>query len=170
MARILRKLMAFLSPQEAQETAARIYCLAQETDEEISAILKDPLVRSLYDYDGRFFTARRIRLFHTAFDGPHLLESLSDSNLELFFLGKDKRGGIRRLLEDVEKHARLAWARRMNWEDFQTLGLLPPDVLNEILEGARERMEAEPPQPSAEELIFFQSFEEQMESSFRDSR
>ena len=54
----------------------------------------------------------------------------------------------------------------MNWEEFQTLGLVPPEVLDALIKGARERMgeaETDPPRLFPEEQIFFQSFEEQME-------
>ena len=54
--RIQNKLKEFLSAQEARETAARVHNLALDIDDEIGKILKDPLVRRLYEYDGQFFT------------------------------------------------------------------------------------------------------------------
>jgi hypothetical protein len=162
---IQKKLRAFLSVQEARETATRVYHLALDIDEEIGTILKDPLVGRLYEYDGQFFTPRGTRYFHTAFDGLHLLQWLSDSNLETFFRGRGKRAAIRWMLEELGKHAWVARVRRMNWEEFQNLGLVRQEVLDAIIDGARERLrETNPPRLSAEEQAFFQSFEAQMES------
>jgi len=164
---IRNKLGEFLSVQEARETATRVHNLALETDEEIGRILKDPLVGRLYEYDGQFFTPRGTRYFHTAFDGLHLLKWLSNSSLETFFRWKGKHGAIEWMMEELAKHACVARVRRMNWEEFQTLGLVPQEVLDAIISGAGERRrEANPPRLSAEEEAFFQSFEEQMESRY----
>jgi hypothetical protein len=164
-ARIQNELRAFLSAQEARETATHVYNLALDIDEDIGRILRDPLVGRLYEYDGQFFTPRGTRLFHTAFDGLHLLKSLTDSILAAFFRGKEKHSAIRWLLEEQGKHAWLAKRRRMNWEESHTLGVLPKEVLEAILKGTWERrreVEAGPPGLSLEERAFFQSFEEQM--------
>lgn len=59
--RIEKELSEFLSAQEARETAACVYNLAIEIDDEIDKILKDPLVRRLYEYDGKLFTPRGTR-------------------------------------------------------------------------------------------------------------
>jgi hypothetical protein len=93
--RIHSELKEFLSAQEARETATHVYKLALEIDEEIGRILKDPLVRRLYEYDGQFFTPRGTRGFHTAFDGSNLLKWLSDSILATFFRGREKHIAIR---------------------------------------------------------------------------
>jgi hypothetical protein len=162
---IQTKLREFLSVQEARETAARVHNLALDIDKEIGRILKDPLVRRLYEYDGQFFTPRGTGYFHTAFDGLHLLQWLSDSSVETFFRGRAKHDAIRWMLEELGKHAWVARVRRMNWEEFQTLGLVQQEVLDAIINGARERWrETIPPRLSSEEQAFFQSFEEQMES------
>ena len=164
--RIHNELKEFLSAQEARETATHVYNLALEIDEEIGRILKDPLVRRLYEYDGQFFTPRGTRGFHTAFDGLHLLESLSDSILKAFFRGREKHFAIRWLLEELGKHAWVAKRRRINWEESHTLGLVPKEVLEAIFERASERRgeaEADPSRLSLEEQAFFQFFEEQME-------
>jgi hypothetical protein len=162
---IQKKLRAFLSVQEARETATRVHNLALDIDEEIGRLLKDPLVRRLYEYDGQFFTPRGGRYFHTAFDGLHLLQWLSNSSLETFFRGRGKHDAIRWMLEELGKHAWVARVRRMNWEEFQTLGLVQQEVLDAIINGARERWrETNPSRLSSEEQAFFQSFEEQMES------
>src|ERR1019366_4866381 len=61
------------------------------------------------------------------------------------------------LLDEVDKHACVARIRRMNWEEFRTLGMLPPEVLEAILQESRERMreaEAGPPRLSSEEQAF----------------
>jgi hypothetical protein len=164
--RIQNKLREYLSAQEARETATRVHNLALDIDEDIGRILKDPLVRRLYEYDGQFFTPRGTRLFHTAFDGIHLLQSLSDSIIETFFRGREKHFTVRWMLEELGKHAWVAKRRRMNWEECQTLGLVPKEVLDAIIKDSLERRaaaETEPPELSLEERAFFQSFEEQME-------
>jgi hypothetical protein len=165
--RIQSELKEFLSAQEARETAAQVYNLALDVDEDIGRILKDPLARGLYDYDGQFFTPRGTRHFHTAFDGLRLLKWLSDSMLATFFGGREKHFAIRWLLEELGKHAWVAKRRRMNWEESHTLDLVPKEVLEAIIKTAWERrseVEAGPPPLSLEEQAFFQSFEEQMES------
>jgi len=164
--RIQNELREFLSADEARETATRAYNLALDIDEDIGRLLKDPLVRRLYEYDGQFFTPRGTRLFHTAFDGLHLLRSLSDSILQAFFRGREKHSAIGWLLDELGKHAWVAKIRRMNWEESHTLGLVPKEVLEAILMGSWERGReagADPPRLSLEEQAFFQSFEEQME-------
>jgi hypothetical protein len=164
---IRNKLGEFLSVQEARETATRVHNLALDTDEEIGRILKDPLVRRFYEYDGQFFTPRGTRFFHTAFDGLHLLQWLSDCSLETFFRERGKDAAIQWMLEELGKHAWVAKVRRMNWEEFQTLGLVRQEVLDAIINGAEERMrETIPPRLSSEEQAFFQSFEEQMKGRF----
>jgi hypothetical protein len=164
---IQNKLREFLSIQDARETATRIHNLALEIDQDIGRILKDPLVGRLYEYDGQFFTPRGTRFFHTAFDGLHLLQWLSDSSLEAFFRGRGKHGAIQWMLEELGKHAWVARVRRMNWEEFQTLGLVQQEVLDAIINGAEERRrETSPPRLSSEEQAFFQSFEEQMKGRF----
>ena len=142
--RIHSELKEFLSAQEARETATHVYKLALEIDEEIGRILKDPLVRRLYQYDGQFFTPRGTRGF---------------------FRGKEKHIAIRWLLDELGKHAWVAKRRRMNWEESHTLDLVPKEVLEAIVQRASEHREFEavPPSLSPEEQAFFQSFEEQME-------
>jgi hypothetical protein len=99
-----------------------------EIDEEIGRILKDPLVRRLYEYDGQFFTPRGTRGFHTAFDGSNLLKWLSDSILATIFRGREKHVAIRWLLDELGKHAWVAKRRRMNWEESHALDLVPKEV------------------------------------------
>jgi hypothetical protein len=164
--RIHNELEGFLPAQEARETATQVYNLALAVDEEIGKILKDPLARRLYKYDGQFFTPRDTRGFHTAFDGLHLLNWLTDSILEAFFRGRDKQFAIRWLLEELGKHAWVAKRRRMNWEESHTLDLVPKEVLEAILKDTRERRRevgAGPSRLSLEERAFFESFEKQME-------
>jgi hypothetical protein len=165
--RIQNELREFLSAQEARETATLVYNLALDIDEEIGSILKDPLVRRLYEYDGQFFTPRGTRLFHTAFDGVNLLRSLNDSILGAFFRGRERHFAIRWLLEELGKHAWVAKRRRMNWEESRTLGLAPKEVLDAIIERTWERRRetgVDRPRLSLEEQVFFQSYEAQMES------
>jgi len=166
--RIQMKLRTFLPPHEAQDTAVHIYRLALTTQEEIGRILRHPVVNQLYAYDGRFFTARHTRLFHTAFDGLHVLGSLNDSHFQAFFRGMERRGASRRLLDAVSMHAWTARVRRMNWEEFQTLGLVPQALLDQALldQALRDDIDAGPessPAPmSLEQQSFFQAFEKQM--------
>jgi hypothetical protein len=164
--RIQNELRTFLSEQEARETAAHVYNLALDIDEEIGRILKDPLARRFYDYDGQFFTPRGTRGFHVSFNGSYLLNWLRDSIVESFFRGRDKHSAIRWLLDELGKHAWVAKRRRMNWEESHTLDLVPKEVLEAIIKATRERrteVGAVPPPLSLEEQAFFQSFEEQME-------
>jgi hypothetical protein len=164
--RIEKELSEFLSPYEARDTAMRVCNLAIEIDEDIDRILKDPLVRRLYEYDGKFFTPRGTRGFHVAFDGLHLLRSLSDSKIGAFFRGREKHFAIRWLLKELGTHAWVAKRLRMNWEESHTLGLVPKEVLEAIIEDALERgrqTEAGPPELPLEEQAFFQSYEAQME-------
>jgi len=164
--RIQSELQEFLPAHEARETATNVYNLALDIDQEIGRILKDPLVRRLYDYDGQFFTPRGTRGFHTTFDGVHLLKWLSDSILATFFYGREKRFAIRWLLDELGRHAWVAKRRRMNWEESRTLDLMPKEALEAIIRsasGRRTEVEADPPPLSLEEQAFFQSFEEQME-------
>jgi len=164
--RIQNELGEFLSSQEARETAIQVYNLALDIDEEIARILKDPFARRLYDYDGQFFTPRGARGFHVAFDGLHLLRSLSDSKIGAFFHGREKHFAIRWLLKELGTHAWVAKRLRMNWEESHTLGLVPKEVLEAIIKDALERRReaaAGPPELSLEERAFFQSYEAQME-------
>jgi hypothetical protein len=163
--RIQNKLEEFLPAREARDTATQIYDLALDVDEEISRILKDPLVGRLYEYDGRFFTPRGTRLFHTAFDGLHILKSLKDSILETFFRRREKHFAIRWLMEELGKHAWVAKIRRMNWEESGTLSMVPKGVLDAIIQDIRERRKQageDAPPLSPEEQAFFQSYEEEM--------
>lgn len=162
--RIQSKLEEFLSAQEARKTAMQIFDLALDVDEEIDRILKDSLVGRLYEYDGQFFTPRGTRLFHTAFDGSHILTWLRNSMIETFFRGRKKRFAIRWLLEELDKHSSVAKIRRMNWEESHTLGLLTKDVVQEIID-IHERTGqtgVNPPPLSPEEQAFFKSFEDEM--------
>ncbi len=166
MQRIERELCEFLSAREGRETATQVYDLALEIDEDVGRILKDPLARRLYEYDGQFFTPRYTRGFHVAFDGLHLLKSLSESKLQGFFRGREKHFAIRLMLDELGKHAWVAKRRRLNWEESNNLGLVPKDVLDAIIKDALEReraAKAELPELSLEERAFFQSYEAQME-------
>ena len=128
--RIQSKLTEFLFPQEAREIALQVYDLALDVDEEIDRILKDPLVSRLYEYDGQFFTPRGTRRFHTAFDGVHTLKWLGNSMIDTFFKGKKKSFAIRWLLDELHKLSWVAKRRRMNCEEFRSLGLITPRYLH----------------------------------------
>jgi hypothetical protein len=165
--RIQNKLEEFLSPQAARETLTMIYDVVLEVDEEIDRIRQDRRVRKLYEYDGRFFTPKYNWGFYRAFDGIHILRSLSDATLETFFRGRDRHFAIRWLMEELEKHTWEARIRRMNWEESGTLSVVSKQVLDEILRHIRqcEIGAAEEDTPlSPEERAFFQSFEDQMAS------
>src|SRR5262245_48229941 len=88
--RIEEKLREYLPKLEAERVTAAICGLVQEVDEELDRILSDPRVDGLYEYDGLFFTPRGTHSFHRAFDGIHILCSLDDYKIEIFFRGKDK--------------------------------------------------------------------------------
>src|SRR5215471_9277950 len=151
--RIQSKLTEFLSTQEAREIALQVYDLALDVDEEIDRILKDPLVSRLYEYDGQFFTRRGTPRFHTAFDGVHTLRWLGNSMIDTFFKGKKKSFAIRWLLDELHKLSWVAKRRRMNWEESRTLGLLPKEVIEELIDIHEHRTQAEenPPPLSFEE-------------------
>jgi hypothetical protein len=162
--RIQRKLEEFLSAQEARKTAMQVFDLALDVDEEIDRILKDPLVGRLYEYDGQFFTPRGTGLFHTAFDGLHILKSLRNSMIETFFRGRKKRFAIRWLLEELDKHCWVTKRRRMNWEESRTVNLLTKEVIQEIIDIHERRQTGGNPLPlSPEEQVFFKSFEDEIE-------
>ena len=155
--RVEKELSEFLSAHEARETATRVYNLAIEVDEDIGRILKDPLVRRLYEYDGKFFTPRVTRGFRAAFDGLHLLRSLSDSKIGAFFRGREKHFAIRWLLEELDTHAWVAKRRRMNWEESHTLGLVPKEVLEAIIKdvvGAQEKGRSRPARAASRRTSF----------------
>jgi hypothetical protein len=125
LGRIQNKLEEFLSPQKARWTAGQIYDLVLEVDEELDRILADPLVRRLYEYDGRFFTPKHSWGFHRAFDSVHVLRSLHDPMIETFFYGREKGFAVRWLVDELEKHTWEATVRRMNWQESQTLSIVP---------------------------------------------
>jgi len=164
--RIQNKLEEFLSPHEARETVARVCDVVLEVDEELDRILCDPLVRRLYEYDGLFFTPKHSWGCHRAFDGLHVLKSLSGPIIETFFGVREKECAIRWLMDELEKHIWEAKIRRINWQESRTLSVLPRQVLEQIVRNAREHAgqaaEARPPL-TPEEETFFKPFEEQMQ-------
>jgi hypothetical protein len=162
--RIQSKLSEFLSAQEAREIALQVCDLALGVDEEIDRILKDPSVTRLYEYDGQFFTPRNTELFHTAFDGIHILKWLGNSTIDTFFKGRERRFAIRSLLDELQTYSWVAKRRRMNWEESRTLGLLTKEVIREIIDiHERGRRESEGPPPlCVEEQAFFEHFELEM--------
>jgi hypothetical protein len=167
MVHIQNKLEEFLSAQDARETAMKIYDLLLEVDYELDQILRDPVIRKLYEYDGRFFTPKGKWGFFRAFDGIHVLRSLSDETLETFFRGREQYFAIRWLMEELGKHAWEAKVRRMNWEESGTLSVVSKEVLDEIFRRIRqsEIQDLEKDAPlSLEERVFFQSLEDQMVS------
>lgn len=162
--RIQKKLEQFVSKEVARETAMWIYALALDVDQEIGRILQDPQVLKLYEYDGQFFTPRSGGGFHRAFDGIHVLQSLTNSTIETFFYGKGKKHAIQSLMNDLGQDSWSAKIRRMNWEEYHTLNSVPEQVVAEIIKDYRERTRQaeEPPPLSVEEFAFFQFYEEEM--------
>jgi len=160
--RIQNKLATFLSARKARELAKQIYSLALEVDEDISRILKDPLAEKLYEYDGQFFTPRGTSGFHTAFDGLHLLSSLSNS-IDIVFKTLPKRSAIECLLDDLDQHRWVVKRRRMNWEECGTLCLVSEETIREVIDAQKRERALNPPPLSAEEQAFFKYFEKQLE-------
>jgi hypothetical protein len=160
--RIESKLAEFLPPHEARELAKQVYDLVLDVDEDIDRILQDPLVGTIYDYDGQFFTPRGTVGFHAAFNGLHILKSLGNY-IDPFFRAQPKRSAIRRLLDELNMHRWVAKRRRMNWEELGTLSLIPEETIREIINARRRaEMEATPQPLSIEEQAFFECFEEQL--------
>ena len=84
--------------------------------------------------------------------------------IDTFFKGKKKSFAIRWLLDELHKLTWVAKRRRMNWEEFRTLGLLPKEVIEEII-GILERRRRSVESPlalSCEEQAFFKFFEDEM--------
>lgn len=163
--RIREKLGQFLSLEEAHETAACIYDLAFDVDEELTRILSDPLVSKFYEYDGLFFTPRGTHLFHRAFNGIHILQSLNNEKIETFFRGRKKADALHWLMDELGKHIWEAKIRRLHWEESGTLSTVSREVIEAIVQDVRERRRraAEARRPlSAEQQAFFQPYENQM--------
>ena len=160
--RIEGKLLEYLPVEETEEAIAQMYDLTREIDEDIAVLLQDPVVRRLYEYDGQFFTLRGTNQFHTAFSGLYLLRSLEDSMIDAYFRARKRDFAIRWLLEELSKHGWVAKRRRLNWEESQTIGLIPKEVLDEIFAMHERRMRAQqgPAPLSEEERAFFKSFED----------
>ena len=164
--RIERKLEQHLSREEARETAARIYDLAFDVDEEINRILSDPKVTRLYEYDGLFFTPKGKTGFHRAFSGFHVLQSLDNHKIDLFFSHREKDSALKWLMDELETHRWEATVRRMNWEDEGSLSCLTREVIDAIMADVRERRrkakEQTPSLMTPEEQAFFQRYEQEM--------
>ena len=160
--RIQNKLTEFLSARKARELAEQIYNLALEVDEDISRVLKDPLAGKLYEYDGQFFTPRGTSGFHTAFDASHVLISVGNS-IDILFRTLPTHTSIKCLLDGLAEHRWVAKRRRMNWEELGTLGLIPEEIIREIIAAQKWELAVKPPPLSAEEHAFFKSFEEQLQ-------
>jgi hypothetical protein len=160
--RIQEKLAKVLSRREARELAKKAFVLALEVDEDIRRILQDPRFDKLYDYDGQFFTPRGTSGFHTAFDGLHLLSSLSNT-IDIIFKTLPKSSAIECLLDDLDQHRWVAKRRRMNWEECGTLFLVPEETIGEIITAQKHQLAQNPPPLSDEEQAFFRSFEKQLE-------
>jgi len=158
---IQSKLAEFLFPHEARELTMQVCNLVTDVDIDIDTILQDPLVGRLYEYDGQFFTPRGAGGFHTAFDGLHILKSLTNC-IDTFFKARPKHFAIRWLLDELNIHRWVAARRRMNWAEFGTFGLIPEEAIQEIMDIQRQRASRTPPPLSAEEQAFFESFEEEL--------
>lgn len=173
VARIRKKLEKFLVPQEAHRVANEIEQIAIKVDAEIRRILSDPRVIERFEYDGLFFTPRGTQQFHRAFDGIHILRSLEDSKIEVFFSGRSTEAGVRWLLEEQGTHLWEAMVRRMNWEDEGHLGVLTREVVNAIMEDVAERRRKaaeENKTLSPQEQAFFQRYEGEMGELPSDDR
>ena len=161
--RIEEKFREYLPMLEAERVTAEICALVLEVDEELDRILSDPLVNALYEYDGIFFRPRGTHLFHRAFDGIHILRSLDNHKIEIFFRWKDNSHAIRWMMEELGSHTWEVKVRRMNWEDEGTLNTISQEVIEAIIEDIQERRKADQTQAlSPEEQSFFKSYEAQM--------
>lgn len=136
--RIEEKSWEYLPKLEAERVTAEICGLVMEVDAELDRILTDPLVVALYRYDGLFFTPRGTHLFHRAFDGIHILRSLDNYKIEIFFGGKDKSHAVEWMLGELSSHIWEAKVRRMNWEEEGTLNILTKEVTKAIVEDIRD--------------------------------
>ena len=160
--RIREKLEQYLTSREARQVTAQIGEIAVTVDREIDRIWSDPLVREFYRYNGRVFTARGSGLFQRAFDGTNILETLTDSNIDIYFWHNTKEQGIHWMMKDLDTHVWEATVRRMNWEEEGSLSCLSRDVIAAILEDVTERRRLaalEAPPLSEEERAFFQYYE-----------
>ena len=164
--RLEEKFREYLPELEAERLTAEICGLVLEVDEELDRILSDPLVVALYKYDGLLFTPRGTHLFHRAFDGIHILRSLDNYKIEIFFRGRDTSHAVRWMLEELGWHTWEAKVRRMNWEEEETLNILTKEVIEAIVEHNNEIRKAQQAAPlSPEEQSFFKSYEMQMSDS-----
>ena len=165
-ARIERQLGPYLSKEVARETAAKILNLAIEVDQEIDRILADPRVIERYEYDGLFFTPRGTQLFHRAFDGIHVLQSLDDSKIETFFRGRENNVALRWMMEELSTHIWEAKIRRIHWEEDRNLNTVSKEVIQAIVADIRERrrkaQERQSRPLSPEQAAFFRPYEEEM--------
>ena len=160
--RIREQLEQYLTPREARQVTAQIGEIAVTVDREIDRIWSDPLVREFYRYNGRVFTARGSGLFQRAFDGTNILETLTDSNIDIYFWHNTKAQGIHWMMKDLDTHVWEATVRRMNWEEEGSLSCLSRDVIEAILEDVTERRRLaalEAPALSEEERAFFRYYE-----------
>jgi len=165
ISRIQKKLLQLLSDREAQSVLNLICTLVAQVDEEINRILSDPLLELLYQYDGRFFVSKRTQLFHRAFDGLHVLQSLSDDILETYFGRRRKNEATEWLMDSLGTHIWEAKVRRLNWEDSGTLCCITDEVLNEFIRQTRERRgpaEKALSPLTAEEETFFEAYEDRI--------
>jgi hypothetical protein len=161
--RIEEKFLEYLPKLEAERVTSEICGLVLEVDEELDRILSDPLVGALYEYDGLFFRPRGTHLFHRAFNGIHILRSLDNHKIEIFFRWKDKSHAVQWMMEELGSHTWEAKVRRMNWEEEGTLNTVTKEVIEAIVEDIQERRKAYQARPlSPEEETFFKSYEVQM--------
>lgn len=165
ISRIQKTLVKFLPEREAQKVVNRICILVAEVDREINSILSDPLIAMLYEYDGRFFLSRRTHLYHRAFDGLHVLQSLSEDMLETYFVRRRHHEATEWLMDSLGTYIWEAKVRRLNWEDSGTLSCITEEALDEMIRQTLERTgrpETKPSPLSAEEEAFFQLYEDEI--------
>jgi len=83
----------------------------------------------------------------------------------MFFCAREKESAVRWLMDELGKHCWEIKIRRINWEESQTLGVVPKPVLEQIARDVDARQAAEATLPlSPEEETFFKPFEEQMQA------
>ena len=139
--RIEKTLKKFLDEKDARKITGEIYDLALDIDESFSELLRDPLVIEKYKYKDGFFESKDGRSFYKALNGLGFLSGVaSDSNIRLFFNSNvDKKIVLESMLKWFDDFLCLIRARVMNWKDNGSIGLVSPEILEDMKNAVAER-------------------------------